>query len=61
MKVELDNKYAYLDLGDKKLLCIGTRDEVQEATPEVLNRMIYEAFMTNVYHGIFTGRDMIRH
>lgn len=52
MTVNLDKKYAYVDLGDGQLLKIGTRKEVENASQDVLGEMILHALAISLYESI---------
>lgn len=43
---------AFVDLGDGYMLCIGSRTEVDEASPQRLMEMINEAVIYSKYRGI---------
>lgn len=61
MKVAMNEKWAYVDLGQDRILCIGTAEEVKTASADQICRMVYESFMTNIYEGIKTSKDRTVH
>lgn len=61
IEVYLMDGMAFVDLGAGYMLCIGSKAEVDKATPERLMEMINEAVMHSKYRGIESSKGVVVH
>ena len=61
MKAVVDEKYAYIDIGNGDLVCIGTKEEAHKASVEQLAEMITHAIAIAYYNTIESGKRRVLH
>lgn len=52
MRIFMQDEWVYVPVGKDRFLCVGSKGEVEKATPFQFSRMIYESMATAEYHAI---------
>lgn len=59
INIYLMGEMAFIDLGDGYMLCIGSKTEVDEASPTRLWEMVNEAVVHSRYRSISSSKGMV--
>lgn len=57
IKLYLREGWAFVDIGDGYMLCIGKEEDIKDVTPAKIGQMYREALATSQYHGLEPHRE----